>query len=119
MKALAAVIGLVVALAAAALAVTVAFPDRFGDHLPDFLQPSARGGPQLVLGIEPDGGDAGQAVANSIEVIERRLKDLSVRFVAQPQGADRILLSLSKSADAKRVIEVITRRGRLQFRLIE
>jgi preprotein translocase subunit SecD len=52
-------------------------------------------------------------------VIERRLKDLGVRFKAQPQDNNRILLSLSKLADVKRVIEVATRRGRLQFRLIE
>jgi preprotein translocase subunit SecD len=52
-------------------------------------------------------------------VIERRLKDLGVRFKAQPQDNNRILLRLGKSVDPKRVIEVTTRRGRLQFRLIE
>jgi len=118
MKALAVVIGFVFAVAVAALAVVLAFPDRFGDYLPDFLQP-VQGGPQLVLGIEPEGGDAAQAVADSMTVIERRLKDLDVRFSAQPQGNDRILLSLSKSADVNHVIEVATRRGRLEFRLVE
>jgi protein-export membrane protein SecD len=52
-------------------------------------------------------------------VIERRLKDLGVRFKVQPQDNDRILLRLATSMDAWRVIEVITRRGRLQFRLVE
>src|SRR5215467_13491349 len=118
MKALAVVIGFVFAVAVAALAVVLAFPDRFGDYLPDFLQP-VQGGPQLVLRVEPDGGDAGQAVANTITIIERRLTDLGVRFSARPQGEDRILLSLSKSADANHVIEVATRRGRLEFRLVE
>src|SRR5439155_45388 len=61
----------------------------------------------------------GQAVADSISVIERRLKDLGERFSAQPQDSNRILLSLSKSADVVRVIEVTTRPGRLQFRLID
>jgi protein-export membrane protein SecD len=78
------------------------------------------GGPQLLLQVEPDAnGDVGPAVADSIRVIERRLKDLGVRFLAQPQDNNRILLSLPKTADVKRVIEVTTRRGALQFRLIE
>ena len=97
----------------------MAFPDRFGDYLPEVLQPSVEGGLQLMLGVEPDDGDMGQAVAESISVIERRLKDLGVRFKAQPQDSNRILLNLPRSANVKRVIEVTTRRGRLQFRLIE
>src|SRR5215831_6785424 len=100
MKALAVVIGFVLAVTVAGFAIALAFPDRFGDYLPDFLQPSVQGGPQLVLQVEPDSGDAGQVVADSMTVIEHRLKDLGVRFSAQPQGNDRILLSLSKSADA-------------------
>jgi hypothetical protein len=32
----------------AALAVALAFPDRFGDYLPSFMQPLVQG-PQLVL----------------------------------------------------------------------
>ena len=119
MKALAVVIGVVFAAAVAALAATQIFPDRFGDYLPEVLQPSVEGGPQLVLGVEPDGVDMGQAVTQSISVIERRLKDLGVRFKAQPQDNDRILLRLAKSTDPRRVIEVTTRRGKLQFRLIE
>src|SRR5215467_14883774 len=107
MRALAVVIGFV--LAVAAVAVVLAFPDRFGDYLPDFLQPSVQGGPQLVLQVEPESGDAAQAVADSMTVIERRLKDLAVRFVARPEGSIRILLGLSKSADANHVIEVATR----------
>jgi preprotein translocase subunit SecD len=119
MKALAVVIGIVCAAALAAFVAAFAFPDGLGDYLPEILQPSVEGGTQLVLGVEPDGVDMGQAVAQSISVIERRLKDLNVRFKVQPQDNDRILLRLAPSADSKRVIEVITRRGRLQFRLIE
>ena len=106
MKAWAVVIGVVLAAAVAALAATQIFPDRFGDYLPEVLQPSVEGGPQLVLGIEPDGVDMGQAVVESIRVIERRLKDLGVRFKAQPQDNDRILLRLATSGDPRRVIEV-------------
>jgi protein-export membrane protein SecD len=119
MKALAVVIGIVFAAAVAALAAAQIFPNRFGDYLPDALQPSVEGGPQLLLGVEPDGVDMGQAVAESIRVIERRLKDLGVRFKTQPQDNDRILLRLARSVDPRRVIEVTIRRGRLQFRLIE
>jgi protein-export membrane protein SecD len=119
MKALAVVIGIVFAAAVAVLAVAMAFPDRFGDYLPEVLQPSVEGDPQLVLGVESDGGDMGQAVTQSISVIERRLKDLGVRFKVQPQDNDRILVRIAPSVDSKRVIEVATRRGRLQFRLIE
>ena len=118
MKALGAVFGSVFAVVVAALAVAFVFPDRFGNDLPGFMQP-ALDGPQLTIEVEAEGGDIGHAVADSIGVIERRLKDLGVRFKAQPQGEDRILLSLSKSADANHVIEVATRRGRLEFRLVE
>jgi protein-export membrane protein SecD len=119
MKALAVVIGIVFAAAVAALAMALAFPDRFADYLPEILQPSIEGGPRLLLGVEPDGVDMGQAVEQSISVIERRLKDLGVRFKAQPQDNDRIQLRLAPSVDPRRVVEVISRRGRLQFRLIE
>jgi len=117
MKALAVVVGIVFAVAAAALAAVLVFPSGFRDYV--ILQPP--GGPQLVLQIEADdGGDVERAVVDSFNVIDRRLKDLGVRrFLAQPQGNDRILLSLPKTADINRVIEVTTRRGRLQFRLIE
>jgi len=119
MKALGGFIGIVFAAAVAVLALAMAFPDRFGDYLPEVLQPSVDGGTQLVRGVEPDGVDMGQAVTQSINVIERRLKDLAVRFKVQPQDNDRILLQLARSVDPRRVIEVTTRRGRLQFRLIE
>jgi preprotein translocase subunit SecD len=118
MKALAVVIGFVLAVAIAAFAVVFAFPDRFGDYLPGFMQPLVQG-PQLVLQVEADGVDMGQAVADSIGVIERRLKDLGVRFTVQPQDDNRILLTVSKTADVMRVIDVATRPGRLQFRLVE
>jgi len=119
MKALGGFIGIVFAAAVAVLALAMAFPDRFGDYLPEVLQPSVDGGTQLVLGVEPDGVDMGQAVTQSINVIERRLKELAVRFKVQPLDNDRILLRVAKSVDPRRVIEVTTRRGRLQFRLIE
>src|SRR5262245_66299988 len=118
MKALAVVIGFVFAVAVAALALAIAFPDRFGDYLPGFVQSSVQGGPQVVLQVEPDGVDMGQAVTDSIGMIDRRLKDLGVRFTVQPQDDNRILLTVSKTADVKRVIEVATRRGRRHFTLI-
>jgi preprotein translocase subunit SecD len=119
MKALAVIIGIVFAAAVAAFVAAMAFPDRFGEYLPGILQPSAQDGPQMIIVVEADGAEIGQAVADSIKVIERRLKDLGVRFMVQPRDSDRILLSLSKSADSRRVMDVATRRGRLQFRLIE
>jgi preprotein translocase subunit SecD len=119
MKALAVVIGFVFAVTVAALAIVLAFPDRFGDYLPDFMQASAQDGPQMLIEVEAGGVEIGQAVADSIKVIERRLKDLGVRFKAQPQDNDRILLSLPKSADSMRVMNVATRRGKLEFRLVE
>src|SRR5262245_3134806 len=118
MKALT-VVGLVLVVAVAALAVAFAFPNRFGDYLPGFMQESVQGGPQLVLQVEADGVDMGRAVADSIGVVERRLKDLGVRFTVQPHGNNRILLSVSQSADVMRAIEVATRPGKLQFRLVE
>jgi protein-export membrane protein SecD len=119
MKALAVVIGIVFAAATAALAVAFAFPARFGDYLPGFMQESVQGGPQLVLQVEADGVDMGRAVADSISVVERRLKDLGLRFTVQPHGNNRILLSVSQSADVMRAIEVATRPGKLEFRLVE
>jgi preprotein translocase subunit SecD len=119
MKALAVVIGVVFAVVVAALAVAFAFPARFGDYLPGFMQESVQGGPQLVLQVEADGVDIGRAVADSISVVERRLKDLGVRFTVQPHGNNRILLSVSQSADVMRAIDVATRPGKLQFRLVE
>ena len=119
MKILAIVVGVVVTVALAALAGAFAFSDRVADYLPSFLQPSVQGGQQLVFQVEPDGVDLAQALSESITVIERRVKDLGVRSKAEPLGQDRIVLSMAKTADVKRVIEVSTRRGRLQFRLIE
>lgn len=119
MKAWEVVAGFVFVVVVAGLVVVLALPDRFGDYLPAFMQSSVQGGPQVVLQVEPDGVEMGQAVADSISVVERRLKESGVRFTVQPQDNNRILLSLSKSVDVERVIEVTTRRGRLQFRLIE
>src|SRR5262249_39231104 len=119
MKALAVVIGIVFAAAVAAVAVALAFPERFGDYLAGLVQSSVEGGPQLVLEGEADGVDMGQAGADSIGRGVGRRRGLGVRFTMQPQDSNRILLSLSKSADVVRVIEVTTRPGRLQFRLIE
>ena len=42
-----------------------------------------------------------------------------MRFTVQPQDDNRILLTVSKTADVMRVIDVTTRPGRLQFRLVE
>jgi SecD/SecF fusion protein len=72
-----------------------------------------------VLQVEPDGDDIGQAVTDSIKVIERRLKDLGTRAVVEKRETDRILVQLSRSADVRRSIEILTRRGKLEFRLVD
>src|ERR1044072_6571602 len=74
MMALAVVIGIVFAAAVAVLACALAFPDRLGGYLPEVLQASVAARTQLVLCVKPDGVDVGQAVAQSISIIERRLK---------------------------------------------
>ena len=117
MKPLAVVIGIVFAAAVAALAVALAFPDRFGDYLPEVLQPSVEGGTQLVLGVEPDGVDMGQAVAESIRVIERRLKDLNVRFKAQPDPI--VILRLRFEAHVEVLEPALDDADRLRDRLAD
>src|SRR5262249_61730319 len=54
MQALKVVLGLFVLVAIAALAVVVAFPDRFGDYLPFMRSGPGQGGPAFVLKVEPD-----------------------------------------------------------------
>jgi len=108
-----------VVLSAAAILVVV-FPDRIMAYLPGWAQPwVAPDGPQVVLEIEPEGVALGRAVEESIGIIKRRLDELAMRAVVEKQEGDRILVQLSRSADLTRSIEILTRRGRLELRLVD
>src|SRR5262249_56178589 len=47
------------------------------------------------------------------------LAGLAGRATVRPEGADRILVRLAPSSDAKRLIDVATRRGKLEFRIVD
>ena len=109
------------AIVTAALVVLI-FPDEIVWTLPTWLQDQLElvpTGPEVVLDVEPDGVDLQQAVEESIWIIKRRLYELAARASVRQQGPARIVVRLSKSADAKRSIEVATRPGKLEFRLID
>lgn len=76
-------------------------------------------GPQVVLKVEPDGGDLQRTVEESIRVLERRLDELAVRASVRHQGPAQIVVRLPHSANPPLLIEMVTRRGRLEFRLID
>jgi protein-export membrane protein SecD len=69
--------------------------------------------------MEPGSADAQQAIAESVKVIERRLNDLGIRASVRADGADRIVIQVPQSGNASRVIEVATRPGKLEFRLVD
>lgn len=107
------------AIAAAATVAVVVAPEQIVWSLPAWLQDQlVPAGPQVVLEVEPDGVDLQQAVEESIAIVRRRLYELSARASVQQQGPARIVVRLSKSADTRRSIEVATRPGKLEFRLI-
>jgi len=111
------VIGVIVA---AALVVVIIFPDKIIWSLPDWLQDQLGPvGPQIVLEVEPANGDLQHALDESVWIINRRLYELGARAIARQQGPARIVVRLSPSADTKRCIEVATRPGKLEFRLID
>ena len=110
---------LVVALIASMLVVVI-FPDRFAADLPGWARPwFMRGWVQVVLQLEPDGGELAQAVEESIRISKSRLNDLGTGAVVEKQETDRILVQLPRSADVSRSIAMLTRRGKLEFRLID
>jgi protein-export membrane protein SecD len=114
-----AITGVIGAIVVSAL-VVVSFPHRFFDSWPAWLQDQyVRGGPQVLLEVEPDDVDLQQAVEESIRIIDLRLAELGTRGLLRQQGATQILLRLPSSADAKRSIEMATRRGKFEFRLID
>ena len=76
-------------------------------------------GPSIVMQVELDGMELDQTVEQSIRAIERRLYGLGTRGAVERQGADQVLVRLSRSADLKHSIEVMTRRGKLEFRLVD
>ena len=122
MQALKVVLGLVVLVAIAALAVVVAFPDRLGEYVPFMRSGPGQGGPYFVIEVEPDGVELSQAVADSIKVIERRFYDLgrlAARASVEPLDTDRIRVRLAPRSDVERLMEVATRRGKLEFRLVD
>jgi protein-export membrane protein SecD len=110
---------LVAALVVAALVAAAAFPDHIAGYLPTWARPTAPDGPQVVLRVEPDGVEIGQAVDDSVKIIKRRLDDLRTWAAVEKQEPDRILVRLSRSADVRRSIEILTRRGKLELRLID
>ncbi len=83
----------VVALAMGAVVAVTVFPDRIGGYLPGWLQPQqVGGGPQVVLELEPDGVELAQGLEDSVRII---------------------------SVNVNHAIEVATRRGKLQLRLVD
>src|SRR5262245_57860094 len=114
-----AVAGVITALAVGALVAVLLFSDRIGDYLPSFLRPAQiGGGPQVVLELTPDGVELAQAIDESTNIIKRRLDDMAVRAQVWSQDGNRIVAELPKSVELNRTIEVMTKRGRLQFRLV-
>src|SRR5262245_38258460 len=100
--------------------VVVIFPDRFAADLPGWARSRfTRDWVQVVLALEPDGGELAQAVEESIRISKSRLDDLGTRAVVEKQEGDRILVQLPRSADVSRSITMLTRRGKLEFRLID
>jgi preprotein translocase subunit SecD len=58
------------------------------------------------------------ALADSVRITERRLADLG-RSSVRPQGLTQILVRVPAGRDAKAMIDVATRIGRLEFRMID
>ena len=109
----------VVALAMGAVVAVTVFPDRIGGYLPGWLQPQqVGGGPQVVLELEPDGVELAQGLEDSVRIIERRLNDLGARSLLRIQD-NRIVVELPRSVNVNHAIEVATRRGKLQLRLVD
>jgi len=122
MQALKVVLGLVVLVAIAALAVVVALPDRLGEYVPFMRSGPGQGGPYFVIEVEPDGVELSKAVDDSIWMIERRFSDLgglAARASVEPLDTDRIRVRLPPRSDVERLMEVATRRGKLEFRIVD
>lgn len=115
MKLAAAIAGVIAALAVGVL--VVVFRDGLLAHLHGWAQ--RPDGPSIVLEVEPAGVDPAQAVEESIRIIERRLDGLGVTRSVRPEGPSRIVIQLRRSENTARVIEVVTRRGKLELRLID
>jgi len=76
-------------------------------------------GTRLLVEVEPDGADLQQTVDRSLRVIERRLYLLGGWATVEQQGPSRIVIRLGPSVSAKAAIALATRRGRLEFRLVD
>jgi preprotein translocase subunit SecD len=61
-----------------------------------------------------------QTIEQSIEIIEHRVNDLgTVEPTIQRQGADRILVQVPGLQDPKRLIEILGKTARLDFRMVD
>ena len=117
--------GIVAAIVAGGFIFIVTFRDEIlavflhpGEIFTSFC-PQDQRGPQVVLNVESDGGDPQTAVDESIRVLKRRLDELAVRASVQQQDPAQIVIQLPHSANPKELIQMLTRRGRLEFRLTD
>jgi protein-export membrane protein SecD len=114
-----AVLAVAAVLVGGVLVARVVFPEELNDVLPGWLRTPLPAGTELVLAFEPDeSADLNEAAAQAVNVVKRRLEDLRV-LIAITASQRRMVVQLNRRADVQRTIEVVTRRGRLQFRLIE
>src|SRR6202040_3597724 len=61
-----------------------------------------------------------QTIEQSIQIIEHRVNDLgTVEPTIQRQGADRILVQVPGLQDPKRLIEILGKTARLDFRMVD
>ena len=117
--------GIVAAIVAGGFIFIVTFRDEIlavflhpGEIFTSFC-PQDQRGPQVVLNVELDGGDPQTAVDELIRVLKRRLDELAVRASVQQQDPAQIVIQLPHSANPKELIQMLTRRGRLEFRLTD
>jgi len=98
--------------------------------LNELLQPAGQPTLEIVAGeggvirIGPTAAAAAEqvraAVKDAVAIIDRRLTELAkAKPSVRPEGSARIVVRVPPSVDAKAMIEVATRPGRLEFRLID
>jgi len=114
-----AIVAAAAVLVGAVLIARVVFPEQLNTVLPGWMQIPMPPGTELVLAFAPDEGiNPNEAAAQAVNVVKRRVDDLRV-LITITASQNRMVVELSPRADVQRAIEVVTRRGRLQFRLIE
>lgn len=108
------------ALALCAVAAVFVFPDQIAERFLTPAQGEVQGGPQFLLEVEPGDMAMDRAIVETIEIIKRRLYELGgATAVVRQEGANRIVIQVPPSQDARRFLEVATRPGKLEFRLID